>query len=71
MQREALLMAIGRGQYIFIRYWTFECRRISILVEKLCAKALLVADLVGCRYEANPNIVSHAHPKKMPLSQNS
>jgi hypothetical protein len=34
-------------------------------------KTLLVADLVVCRYEANPSIVSHAHPKKMPLSQNS
>jgi hypothetical protein len=59
------------GRYEESRYWNFESRRIPILVEKLCAKTLLVADPVVCRYEANPSIVSHAHPKKMPLSQNS
>jgi hypothetical protein len=51
------------------RYLNFESRRIPILVEKLCAKTLLFADLVVCRYEANPSIVSHAHPKNATVAK--
>jgi hypothetical protein len=35
-------MAIERSQYIYMRNWTFECRRISILVENFARRPCLL-----------------------------